>query len=628
MGDRVERALEETVPLLRTIRKLKLLTEEEVRTIVQKRRDHEYALRRPGAPRILFLRYAAFERELTELLKARAVDRNIPEKRARSIAGQQSARINLVYSRAIRKFKGDEQLYLHYARHCIDAGSKKAADKVLARAIAHRGDSERVWLAAIGFHFDSCGDAKVARALAQRALRALKTSKVLWKEYFRLELIYLAKLIARRVAIGVDVPGRSGDSAQKSQAVESVDSSTRDLVQDTEVPEKVSAAQFGFWEGGVPLAVLRRARDAACLSREDAYGYYEIATMIKLTPRELIAELQLFIEEGFTDSSAQLVGFIKLRGCYDVASAALRKQRAINLAATTAEKEQSCDEGEKFRLTADGKGLRMFSADSEAENVAAANLAARFVVSDLERGHNMALRDYCCLQEPIRHFMNCLREDLEDTVVDVLCARCESVLLAIGQRHSEVDEIVGLASLADVSAKNCPRAWARFLSSFGVQALEADDKASLDEIRAHLKRNAAILFRSQGQEAICIAWLEWERDVDCLRTAYNLLLGLPPLAGSILVAAINAELRVLSLRKGCTHDASITFERIRLLYKKGVSIPSLTSDVEFWLRYVCFERDLVKNASNAAAVQWKARRILSTEMVTVFDERVMLLNVA
>ncbi|KAI0558265.1 U3 snoRNP component Utp6p-like protein [Gracilaria domingensis] len=206
-GDKVERELSSTISVLHASQRAKLLNRREVSDIVRKRRHHEYNLLRRNVTRTDYLHYAAFERELHLILKRRAKQRELTKLQVERTVDKTAARVNLIYSRAVRKFAFDEDLWLHYAKHCIKTGSTRAAARVFAKAIAYRNSSERIWLAAIAFHFDTNGDATGARTLAQRALRALPKSVKLWKEYFRLELCYLGKLVARRLAIGLPPDG-------------------------------------------------------------------------------------------------------------------------------------------------------------------------------------------------------------------------------------------------------------------------------------------------------------------------------------------------------------------------------------------------------------------------------------
>lgn len=61
-----------------------------------------------------------------------------------------------------------------------------------------------MWIYAAAWEFDSNLNVAAARALMQNGLKACSTSEDLWVEYLRMELTYLNKLKARKVALGED----------------------------------------------------------------------------------------------------------------------------------------------------------------------------------------------------------------------------------------------------------------------------------------------------------------------------------------------------------------------------------------------------------------------------------------
>lgn len=77
--------------------------------------------------------------------------------------------------------------------------------QVLAQVIRFRPKVPGVWIYAASWEFDHNLNAAAARALMQSGLRCCPSSEALWVEYLRMELTYLNKLSARRVALGEDV---------------------------------------------------------------------------------------------------------------------------------------------------------------------------------------------------------------------------------------------------------------------------------------------------------------------------------------------------------------------------------------------------------------------------------------
>lgn len=76
--------------------------------------------------------------------------------------------------------------------------------QVLAQAIRFHTKVPGLWIYAAAWEFDHNLNVAAARALMQSGLRACPNSEDLWIEYLRMELTYLNKLKARKVALGED----------------------------------------------------------------------------------------------------------------------------------------------------------------------------------------------------------------------------------------------------------------------------------------------------------------------------------------------------------------------------------------------------------------------------------------
>lgn len=76
--------------------------------------------------------------------------------------------------------------------------------QALAKVIRFHPKVPGVWIYAAAWEFDHNMNVAAARALMQEGLRVCPTSEDLWVEYLRLELTYLNKLKARKVALGED----------------------------------------------------------------------------------------------------------------------------------------------------------------------------------------------------------------------------------------------------------------------------------------------------------------------------------------------------------------------------------------------------------------------------------------
>ena len=82
--------------------------------------------------------------------------------------------------------------------------------QVAARALQLHPTEAGLWAQAAAWEWEASSDASAARALMQRGLRACPQAMSLWVDYFRLELLYAAKLAARRRVLGLPLPGGVG----------------------------------------------------------------------------------------------------------------------------------------------------------------------------------------------------------------------------------------------------------------------------------------------------------------------------------------------------------------------------------------------------------------------------------
>ena len=89
---------------------------------------------------------------------------------------------------------------------------------MLTRALQLHVSEPGLWSYAAAWEFDHNGNAAAARMLMQRGLRMRPDSQQLWLEYFKLELHYAQKLVARRKVLGIDSPA----PAQPAAAVTAV----------------------------------------------------------------------------------------------------------------------------------------------------------------------------------------------------------------------------------------------------------------------------------------------------------------------------------------------------------------------------------------------------------------------
>ncbi|CAN1787701.1 U3 small nucleolar RNA-associated protein 6, partial [Linum perenne] len=135
------------------------------------------------------------------------------------------SRIMEIYRLAVMRYKGDVDLWIRYLEFCRERKNERMK-KVLAQLIRFHPKVPEVWIYAAAWEFDQNLNVEVARALMQSGLRVCPTSEDLWVEYLRMELTYLNKLKARKVALGEDkgtLFRQDGDDGEKQWRDENKD---------------------------------------------------------------------------------------------------------------------------------------------------------------------------------------------------------------------------------------------------------------------------------------------------------------------------------------------------------------------------------------------------------------------
>ena len=154
---------------------------------------------------------------------------SLRRKRARRLGVKASAhtgqrRIFFVLDRATRKFHGDIGLWMQYADYAKKQKAHKKVSQILTSLLRFHPTKPELWIYAANYAIEAQSDMTEARSYLQRGLRFCKRSKELWLEYAKLEMIYVAKIAARRRILGLD-----GDRQVIEQASD-IDDPDADLI--------------------------------------------------------------------------------------------------------------------------------------------------------------------------------------------------------------------------------------------------------------------------------------------------------------------------------------------------------------------------------------------------------------
>ncbi|KUJ14673.1 uncharacterized protein LY89DRAFT_649100 [Mollisia scopiformis] len=209
-SDKARFYLEQAVPQLQEFKELKIFDEDEIRTLVKKRSDFEHKVLARGSQAVDFAKYAAWEIGL-EALRAKRCKR-LRIKGSTTHTGQ--ARIFSIFDRGTKKHPGDIALWMSYLEYARTAKANKKFKTILTAAIRLHPTKSELWLYAARWTLEAEADMNGARSYMQRGTRFCTTSKDLWIEYAKLEMIYLAKIAMRRKILGLDVDDTQEDAME------------------------------------------------------------------------------------------------------------------------------------------------------------------------------------------------------------------------------------------------------------------------------------------------------------------------------------------------------------------------------------------------------------------------------
>ena len=95
--------------------------------------------------------------------------------------------------------------------------------QILTKVLRLHPTNPDLWIYGAQFAVAEHADMTAARSYMQRGLRFCRVSKRMWLEFFRLEMLYIAKIAARRRVLGIDAD-------RKRKAVDKIDDMDADVV--------------------------------------------------------------------------------------------------------------------------------------------------------------------------------------------------------------------------------------------------------------------------------------------------------------------------------------------------------------------------------------------------------------
>ena len=198
-SDKARFYLEQYVPELQEFQRKGIFDKEEISSITAKRSDFEHVLNARGSKPSDYARYATYEMNVDSLCKKRCKRLGV---KSTGFSGQRT--IFFILDRGTKKFPGDVGLWLQYISYCQRVKANKKLARVFTDVLRLKPREWSLWVLAAKHYAENQSDMSTARSYLQRGLRFCKDEKKLWLQYIKLEMIYLAKLAARRKILGLD----------------------------------------------------------------------------------------------------------------------------------------------------------------------------------------------------------------------------------------------------------------------------------------------------------------------------------------------------------------------------------------------------------------------------------------
>ncbi|GBL90159.1 U3 small nucleolar RNA-associated protein 6 [Araneus ventricosus] len=199
MAELVHLRLEHTLPELEEMERIGLFPKNEIKSVIKKRSNLEYKLRRNQKRKEDFLKYIEYEIALLSLIEKRR-ERLLCEAKKTEIDTSIAKRINRLFKAVISRYPEDEKLWLDQIKFCKRMKWFDTISALHTRLLQVHSKNPSLWIMAAKWEMEENRSPENARQILQRGVLINSMSGILWREYFRMELMY-TDLIQKRRAI-------------------------------------------------------------------------------------------------------------------------------------------------------------------------------------------------------------------------------------------------------------------------------------------------------------------------------------------------------------------------------------------------------------------------------------------
>jgi U3 small nucleolar RNA-associated protein 6 len=311
-SDKARFYLEQQVPELQEYERKQIFTREEIAAIAKKRSDFEHILNARGSKAGDYVRYATYEMNLDSLRKKRCKRLGV---KATAHGGQRT--IFFILDRATKKFPGDLGLWVQYVQFCQKEKASKKLAKVFTAMLRLKPREWGLWVLAAKHYAEDQGDMTTARSYMQRGLRFCKDERRMYLEYAKLEMVYLAKLAARRKILGLDEE-RKAPAAQEEDdnmmmlpeiSAEDIDPEANKGVEEVNADALQRLANAPAYTGAIPLAIFDAAMKQFNDDSDVANDFFDLVATFDTVPstRKILDTVYTRLQDTAPNSADQII---------------------------------------------------------------------------------------------------------------------------------------------------------------------------------------------------------------------------------------------------------------------------------------------------------------------------------
>lgn len=201
MAELVQLHLQSFLPELEQMKQIGLFSVAEIKKIVKKRKAYEYLLRRRTKTKEDYLKYIQYEIFVLSLIAKRRKRLGIELKR-KEIDHSIACRISKLFKAAISRNQNDEKLWLTQIQFYQRMKWHPTISALFKRMLQVHNRKPELWVMAAKWEFEENNAADNARRFFMQSIRFHQDSRLLWTEYFRMELMYTDLIRKRKEVLG------------------------------------------------------------------------------------------------------------------------------------------------------------------------------------------------------------------------------------------------------------------------------------------------------------------------------------------------------------------------------------------------------------------------------------------